>query len=261
MEWSIEQGYDLYPSVEEEINARLDESLDPRGPDQLYDIVGEFGLAAGTKAVDVGCGEGGHTMELARRFGFTVVGVDPGQRNLEEARAKNSDPRVTFVKGSAERLPLDDESADLVWCRDVLVHVRDLHSAYNEMARVLQRSGRALIYQMFATELLEPQECARLERAGFVRERPGQTGDAIAAAGLRIDRVVEIGSEWGEWSQETSGGPARKLLRAARLQRYAAVYIERYGVEVYEMAMADNLWHVYAMIGKLTRRAYVLTRP
>lgn len=166
--------------------------------------------------------------------------------------------------GSAEAIPADDASFDLVWCRDVLVHVDDLRSAYNEIGRVLKRGGRALIYQMFATDLLEPQEAGLLARSlGFVLEsgRPERTDEAIAAAGLRVDRIADIGSEWSEWAQETNGGPARKLLRAARLRRSADVYIERYGREVYDMAMADNLWHVYAMIGKLHRRAYLLTKP
>src|SRR5262249_11222109 len=156
----------------------------------------------------------------------------------------------------------DDASFDLVWCRDVLVHVSDLPMAYQEMARVTRRGGRAVIYQMFATELLEPREADLLWRGGgFVGDRGTQTDEAIEAAGLRVDRVVEIGSKWGEWAQERSGGPGRKLLYAARLRRSADVYIGRYGQAAYDMMMADCLWHVYAMIGKLTRRAYLLTRP
>lgn len=261
MTWTIDQAYDVYPRVEEEINAALDRSLGPAGPDQLYGFVAGFGLARGSVVLDVGCGEGGHAIELARRFGFTVTGIDPVRRHIDIARAESGgNSRVTFELGAVEAIPAPDASADLVWCRDVLVHVRDLHSAYNEIGRVLKSGGRALIYQMFATDLLEPQERALLERgAGFVRQE--RTGEAIAAAGLRVDRIVEIGSEWGEWSQETSGGPARKLLRAARLGRSADVYIERYGREIYDMAMADCLWHVYAMIGKLTRRAHLLSKP
>jgi SAM-dependent methyltransferase len=257
----MHQGYEVYPLVEEEINAALDRSLDPAGPDQLYDFVAGFGLAEGSVALDVGCGEGGHTEELARRFGFTVVGVDPVQRHLDIAQEQvGGDERVSFRSGAVEAIPMADATVDLVWCRDVLVHVRDLRSAYNEIGRVLKRGGRALVYQMVATDLLEPREAALLERgAGVVTgQRPEE---AIVAAGLRIDRIVEIGSEWGEWSQENNGGPARKLVRAARLGRSADVYIERYGRQVYDMAMADCLWHVYAMIGKLTRRAYLLSKP
>jgi SAM-dependent methyltransferase len=258
MTWTLDQGYDFYPRIEEEVNAALSESLNPAGPDQLYDFVAEFGLPAGSTALDLGCGEGQHSAELVRRFGFTVTGVDPVQRHIDIA----CDSTGTFLLGSAEAIPAGDASFDLVWCRDVLEHVRDLRSAYQEIERVLKRGGRAVVYQMFATELLEPQEADLLARGGgFAGDRGEWTDAAIAATGLHVDRVVEIGTEWGEWAQERNGGPGRKLLYAARLQRSASVYIERYGEAAFDMIMADCLWHVYAMIGKLTRRAYLLTRP
>ena len=129
---------------------------------------------------------------------------------------------------------------------------------------MLTRGGRAVVYQMFATDLLEPREAEMLWRGGGVVAQSAslpRAEEGIVAAGLRIDQTLDIGSEWGEWAQERNGGPARKLLRVARLQRTADVYIGRYGQAAYDMMMADCLWHVYAMIGKLTRRAYVLTRP
>ena len=58
MPWSLEQAYDAYPRIEEEFSAVLDQSLDPRGPDLLYDLVAGLGLAPGAVALDVGCGEG-----------------------------------------------------------------------------------------------------------------------------------------------------------------------------------------------------------
>ena len=39
MPWSREQAYDAYPRIEEEFSAVLDQSLEPRGPDLLYDLV------------------------------------------------------------------------------------------------------------------------------------------------------------------------------------------------------------------------------
>jgi len=49
------------------------------------------------------------------------------------------------------------------------------------------------------------------------------------------------------------------LLHAARLRREKKIFIARYGEAAYEMMLGDCLWHAYAMIGKLTRRVYVLT--
>jgi SAM-dependent methyltransferase len=167
----LRQSYDVYAEVEEQFGQALEESLDPAGPGVLYDLVAGFGLPADAAALDVGCGEGGDAIELARRFGLTVLGIDPVPRHIgiaraELARTAEADPRlarlVAFEQGKAGTLPVGDQSADLLWCRDVLVHVDDLAGAYGEFRRVLRPGGRALIYQMFATELLEPREAAWL---------------------------------------------------------------------------------------------------
>ena len=105
MTWTVEQGYDPYPRIEEEFNAALDVSLDPAGPDQLYELAAGLGLPAGAAVLDVGCGEGGHTMELARRFGFAVTGIDPVERHIEISRETAGDLPVTFMLGSARGDP------------------------------------------------------------------------------------------------------------------------------------------------------------
>jgi SAM-dependent methyltransferase len=253
--------YDRYGEIEDELHAALDESLEPRGPDLLYELVAGFELPAGSVALDVGCGDGRHSLRLAERLGFEVVGVDPAPGQVELARDRV--PRGRFVQGRAEALPVDDASVDLVWCRDVLLHVADLARVYAEFARVLRPGGRALVYQMFAGRRLEPREADELWRAtGAVpaSTEPARTDDAIAAAGLRVDERIDLSTEWGEWEQERSGKPGRRLLWAARLLRDPERYVARFGQANYEVMLGDCLWHVYAMIGKLDRRAYILSK-
>lgn len=261
MNVTLEHAYDEFPRIEQEFGAALDQSLDPGGPDQLYDIVSGFGLAPGSVALDVGCGEGGHSARLRARFGFDVTGIDPVPRHLD--LASTAAPGIAFVPGSAEALPAADSSVDLVWCRDVLIHVSDLTAAYAEFHRVLKPGGWALVYQMFATELLEPRERAFFIDSMGVAEAAADiasTDAAIGACGLRVVETFEIDSEWGEYEQERTGKPGRNLLRAARLRRRADEYIARYGQKNYDTMLGDCLWHVYAMIGKLTRRAIVLAK-
>ncbi|MBA3244351.1 MAG: class I SAM-dependent methyltransferase [Actinobacteria bacterium] len=268
LEWS----YDTYPRIEAEFQAALDRSLNPRGPDVLYELVEEMGLPAGSVAVDVGCAEGNHTFALAERFDFVVTGVDPVARHIELALAvlderAASDPTITrrirFVAGTAEALPLYDETVDLIWCRDVLVHVADLERAYAEFQRVLRANGRVLIYQMFAGDRLEPREAEWLwKTAGVVptSAAPARTDAAIAAARLRVDRRLDLGTEWGEWAEEMSGNGGLRLIRAARLLRDPPRYVEQFGQAAYEMMLGDCLWHIFGMIGKLDRRVYLLSK-
>jgi SAM-dependent methyltransferase len=260
---SLEQLYDAYGEVEEQWAAALDESLDPRGPDFLYDLVAGFGLAAGSVALDVGCGDGRHSVELAERFGFAVTGIDPVERQVEVARGRSVRAgSVRFELGSAEERPVARGSVDLVWCREALVHMADLERAFAEFRRVLRPGGRALVYEAFGTDRLEPRETEWLSRTlGVVPASfdPKRTEAAIAASGLRLDDRLVIGTEWSEWAEERSGKPGRKLLRISRLLRNREAYVARFGEEMYEIALADCLWTVYLAIGKLDRRAYVLS--
>lgn len=264
MSWSLEQAYDAFPRIEEEFSAALDASLHPRGPDLLYDLVTGMGLPPGAVALDVGCGEGRQALVLHQRFGFQVTGIDPVPRHLEIARAAAGPAGPTFTFGMVEHLPVADGAADLVWCRDMLVHVADLPRAYAEFRRVLRPGGRVLVYQMFGTDLLEPREAAWLfEVMGVVPTSadPARTDAAIAASGLVTDECLVIGTEWGEWAEENRHHVGRKLLHAARLRRDPARYLDRYGQAAYDAMLGDALWHVYALLGKLSRRVYLLTAP
>ncbi len=61
MSWSLGQAYDEFPRIEDEFSAALDQSMNPRGPDVLYDLVAELNLPVHAASLDVGCGEGVHS--------------------------------------------------------------------------------------------------------------------------------------------------------------------------------------------------------
>src|SRR6185312_15511942 len=104
----------------------------------------------------------------AERFGVSVLGIDPVPRHIELARG-NTSPRLRFELGSAEALPVGDARIDLVWCRDMLVHVAQPEVVLGEFRRVLRPGGRVLIYNTFATDRLESREAAWLwSRMGVV---------------------------------------------------------------------------------------------
>lgn len=269
----LSRSYDAFASIEETFKDALDQSLDPRGPGMLYDCAVEVGLGPGVSVIDVGCGEGRHTLELASRFRWQVQGVDPVPRHIELAQQDLADRArtepslehsVSFRLGTAEELPVAAASTHLIWCRDVLVHVDDLTAAFAEFRRALAPGGRALIYQMFCTDRMEPREAAwLLPTMGCVEAnmRPDYAETAMRRAGLRIEERIILGTEWGEYGEERSGKGNRNLLHAARLLREPDRYIERFGRENYDIALGDCLWHVYRLIGKLSDRVYLLSAP
>lgn len=160
--------------------------------------------------MDVGCGEGGDAIELAERFGVTVTGVDPVQRHVDLGRERADEAavaeQVTFTLGAAERLPLDDGSADLIWSKEALMYA-DLETACNEFRRVLRPGGRGFIYQVFTGSHMTDHEASEFWRAGAAAKsvRPEDMERAIEAAGLSVTGRIDFGSEWGMFRQERSG--------------------------------------------------------
>jgi SAM-dependent methyltransferase len=171
-------------------------------------------------------------------------------------------PRLRFVEGTAEAIPVDDSSVDLIWCKEALYYF-DLDKAFAECLRVLRPGGRVLIYNMFHGEHIEPREAQRQWTDGVIPANQDYTNveAAMLRSGLQIEACTVLGSEGGEYSQEQTGEPGRRLLHAARLLRDPERYIARFGQENYDIMLGDCLWHIYRMIGKLSARVYVLRAP
>lgn len=267
---SLEESYDAYPRVEGAFQELLDESLHPRGPETLYELVGSLNLPKSATVVDVGCGEGEKTIELARRFGFNVHGIDPVERHIEVGRQALLDgadadlvDRVRFSAGRAEELAVEDASVDLIWCTEVLMYA-DLDRAFGEFHRIVRPGGRGLVYQVFTGPLMSDDEAEKFWRdlgAPASSARPQHVEEAIARAGLVVEEHVQFGSEWGEKAEENTGAGTRRLLHTARLLREPDRYINQFGRIAYRIMLGDCLWHVYRMVGRLTGDAYIFAKP
>ncbi len=91
--------------------------------------------------VDLGCGTGRFSEPLAVHFEADVIGVDPSENMLEQARKKTLGGGVVFKQASGETLPLADQSADMVFMSMVFHHLRDPGVTARECYRVLRRQG------------------------------------------------------------------------------------------------------------------------
>ena len=260
--------YATSPLPYEELEAILDRSLEPRGPDSLFETVARTGLGELSHVVDIGARDARYSLVLAERFGCRVTAIDPVQDHVESARAavraSDHSERIDVIRGVIEDMPVDAGAADLVFCRDVLSHVADLDAALRECRRVLAPGGRMIVYQTFATPWMEPLEAARLyPDLAVVPESmdPLRLERTAPECGLEVESIDPIGSEWREsWEEDGSRRTSRQLLHAARLLRAREDLVGALGEVDYRVELANALWGVYQMIGKLEPRIYVLRR-
>jgi ubiquinone/menaquinone biosynthesis C-methylase UbiE len=114
--------------------------------------LGLLDIAAGERVLDVGCGSGAITREIARRVGprGLVVGVDPSPALLtvarDLAREAGVGDHVDFREGLVHRLPFPEQSFDAVVCVTVLSHVPKGETGIPELVRVLRPGGRLGIF-------------------------------------------------------------------------------------------------------------------
>ena len=100
------------------------------------------------RVVDVGCGIGGSSRHMARKYGcgargITLSPVQAGRANALTSEAGIDD--VSFQVGDALRQPFDDGEFDLVWSMESGEHMPDKTQFVNELTRVCAPGGRVLI--------------------------------------------------------------------------------------------------------------------
>jgi SAM-dependent methyltransferase len=101
---------------------------------------------AGLRALEYGCGTGGHAFSLAER-GALVTGIDISEVAVASARERAAaNPLLHFLVADAEGLPFSAATFDLVCGTSILHHLRT-DIAVREIRRVLKRGGRAVFYE------------------------------------------------------------------------------------------------------------------
>jgi SAM-dependent methyltransferase len=203
-------------------------------------------VAAGQRALDVGCGPGALTAELVRRLGpADVSAVDPSEPFVAAARERH--PGVSVRRSAAEQLPFGDQAFDAALAQLVVHFMADPVVGLREMARVTHKHGvvAACVWDhaggqgplsVFweAARELDPDVEDESRLAGA---REGHLAQLFQAAGLReieegaLSVSVEHPSfeEW--WEPFTLGvGPAGGYaagLDAGRRDRLRALCRER----------------------------------
>jgi SAM-dependent methyltransferase len=204
------------------------------------------GVAPDQRVLDVGCGPGALTAELAERLGpAAVAAVDPSEPFVAAARERH--PGVEVRRAAAEKLPFGDQAFDAALAQLVVHFMADPVAGLREMARVTRKhgvvaacvwdhaGGRGPLSPFWeAAHELDPDVDDESQLAGA---REGHLSELFEAAGLRdikekalsVDVEHPSFEEW--WEPFTLGvGPAGAYaagLDAQRRDRLRALCRER----------------------------------
>ena len=189
-------------------------------------------ISPGSRVLDVGCGFGASSLELAALRPLSVVGVDIDTSVLDVASAALAevsarqalDPgsKVSFQAGDAYELPFDDGSQDVVFSRFVFQHLDSPGVGASELERVLRPGGLACVVDVDdGLSISEPPPSgAYLRLAGALRAaQSGVGGDRhigrrlaglLDFHGLAPTAVLVLPQ--AAYHTPAPGDPARQLL-------------------------------------------------
>jgi arsenite methyltransferase len=147
------------------------DSLPPAAVESFAGVGKPLGLAvlrAGMTVLDLGCGSGVDALIAAQLVGpgGRVVGIDMTDEMVAKARracAARGLANIEIRQGMAHRLPLPDESADVVISNGVINLCPEKERVLAELYRVLRPGGRLQVADM---SLVEEVDRELLERVG-----------------------------------------------------------------------------------------------
>ena len=139
--------------------------------------------------LDIGCGSGRLT-RVMEKMGASVVGIDPGAKQLERARSQSVTGSDFYVKATAENLPVNNNSVHIAVFFNSLHHIpiSFMGNALSEAYRVLKNGGVLYVAEPLAEgplfELSKP-----FNNETKVREKAYETRSGI--------RVLQRQERWG----------------------------------------------------------------
>ncbi len=98
------------------------------------------------RIIDIGCGGGIYTKELALMGAKSVVGLDFSKEILQAAKENCSGfSNISFIHGDAHSTPYPNDTFDIVISRAVIHHLQDIPTFLREASRILKKNGVLIV--------------------------------------------------------------------------------------------------------------------
>jgi SAM-dependent methyltransferase len=124
----IGTGYNTTRQADPFLVSRLLHFLEPTA-DKLY--------------LDIGCGTGNYTIALADK-GLNFCGIEPSEKMLNVAKLRNQ--KINWLLGSAELIPLNDNSFDGCIATLTIHHWTNIKQSLKEINRILKYNGKIVFF-------------------------------------------------------------------------------------------------------------------
>ncbi len=109
-------------------------------------------LAENELVLDAGCGIGGSSRLMARKFQCRVTGMDLAQEFIDAAefltRCTGFEKKIEFKQGSILNMDFQNNTFDSVLCQHVLMNIEDKKAAIKEFYRVLKPGGKLILHEV-----------------------------------------------------------------------------------------------------------------
>lgn len=112
-------------------------------------MVSKLNLSKDSKVLDVGAGYGGSMRYIAKRFGCHCVALNlseiENERDREMNKEQGLDHLIDVVDASFEKIDFPDNTFDVVWSQDAILHSDNRDRVLAEVARVLKPGGEFIM--------------------------------------------------------------------------------------------------------------------
>lgn len=115
-------------------------------------------IKSSDKVLDAGCGVGGSSIFLAKKYGCQVIGITLSKKQVSSAnqnalRYQVSD-KINFIVADFTKTGFNKESFDVVWAIESVCHAKSKKDFLKESFRILKPGGRIIVADAFLTKSL-----------------------------------------------------------------------------------------------------------